>query len=78
MPGAAASCETSQSTLHLFRGDAQHTGGNQHRAARVLGVARHTLRTKRRDLGLRVTHAVEGDEPPAIGSAIVPANRAWR
>src|SRR4051794_18461038 len=39
-----------------------YTGGNQHQAARLLGIARQTLRTKLRDLGLHVTHAVEADE----------------
>jgi two-component system nitrogen regulation response regulator GlnG len=37
----------------------ENTGGNQHRAARLLGIARQTLRQKLRDLGLRLTHAVE-------------------
>jgi two-component system nitrogen regulation response regulator GlnG len=40
----------------------EYTGGNQHQAARLLGIARQTLRQKLRDLGLHVTHAVEGDE----------------
>jgi len=38
------------------------TAGNQHQAARLLGIARQTLRGKLRDLGLHVTHAVEADE----------------
>jgi two-component system nitrogen regulation response regulator GlnG len=37
----------------------QFTRGNQHQAARLLGVARQTLRIKLRDLGLQVTHSVE-------------------
>ena len=37
------------------------TGGNQHHAARLLGIARQTLRTKLRDLGLYVTHSVGSD-----------------
>jgi two-component system nitrogen regulation response regulator GlnG len=43
-----------------------YTGGNQHQAARLLGIARQTLRQKLRDLGLHVTHSVEADEddPP--------------
>jgi two-component system nitrogen regulation response regulator GlnG len=43
-----------------------YTGGNQHRAALLLGIARKTLRQKLRDLGLHVTHSVEadGDDPP--------------
>ena len=32
----------------------RHTGGNQLRAARVLGITRGSLRTKLRELGLRV------------------------
>jgi two-component system nitrogen regulation response regulator GlnG len=39
-----------------------YTGGNQHRAARLLGIARKTLRTKFQDLGLRVAHSVEADD----------------
>jgi two-component system nitrogen regulation response regulator GlnG len=40
----------------------KYTGGNQHQAARLLGIARQTLRQKLRDLGLHVTHSVEADE----------------
>jgi DNA-binding NtrC family response regulator len=40
----------------------EFTGGNQHQAARLLGIARQTLRTKLRDLGLHVTHAVESED----------------
>jgi two-component system nitrogen regulation response regulator GlnG len=40
----------------------EYTGGNQHQAARLLGIARQTLRLKLRDLGLRVPQAVEADE----------------
>jgi two-component system nitrogen regulation response regulator GlnG len=39
-----------------------YTGGNQHQAARLLGIARQTLRQKLRDLGLHVSHSVEADE----------------
>jgi two-component system nitrogen regulation response regulator GlnG len=44
----------------------EYTGGNQHRAALLLGIAWKTLRQKLRDLGLHVTHSVEadGDDPP--------------
>jgi two-component system nitrogen regulation response regulator GlnG len=42
----------------------EYTGGNQHHAARLLGIARQTLRQKLRDLGLHVTHAVEADDDP--------------
>ena len=40
----------------------EYTEGNQHRAARLLGIARQTLRLKLRDLGLHVTRSVEADE----------------
>jgi nitrogen regulation protein NR(I) len=40
----------------------EHTGGNQHQAARLLGIARQTLRVKLRDLGLHVSHSVEAEE----------------
>jgi DNA-binding NtrC family response regulator len=40
----------------------EYTGGNQHQAARLLGIARQTLRFKLRDLGLHVTHSVESEE----------------
>jgi two-component system nitrogen regulation response regulator GlnG len=40
----------------------EYTGGNQNQAARLLGIARQTLRMKLRDLGLHVTHSVETDE----------------
>jgi two-component system nitrogen regulation response regulator GlnG len=39
----------------------EYTGGNQNRAACLLGIARQTLRTKLHDLGLHVAHAVEAD-----------------
>jgi two-component system nitrogen regulation response regulator GlnG len=38
-----------------------YTGGNQLRAALLLGIARRTLRQKLTDLGLHVTRAVEAD-----------------
>jgi two-component system nitrogen regulation response regulator GlnG len=40
----------------------EYTGGNQFQAARLLGIARQTLRQKIRDLGLRVTRSLEADE----------------
>jgi DNA-binding protein Fis len=43
----------------------EYTGGKQHHAARLLGIARQTLRQKLRDLGLHVTHFVETDEDNA-------------
>ena len=39
-----------------------YTGGNQHQAARLLGMARQTLRKKLRELGLQVAHSVEARE----------------
>jgi two-component system nitrogen regulation response regulator GlnG len=44
----------------------EYTHGNQHQAARLLGIARQTLRLKLRDLGLHVTHSLEadGDDQP--------------
>jgi two-component system nitrogen regulation response regulator GlnG len=40
----------------------EYTGGNQLQAARLLGIARQTLRMKLRDLGLHVAHSVEADD----------------
>jgi DNA-binding NtrC family response regulator len=40
----------------------EYTGGSQHQAARLLGIARQTLRLKLRDLGIRVTQAVESED----------------
>jgi two-component system nitrogen regulation response regulator GlnG len=40
----------------------EYTGGNQHQAARLLGIARQTLRQKLRDLGLHVRYSVEADK----------------
>src|SRR5262245_5634466 len=40
----------------------EHTGGNQARAAVLLGIARHTLRTKLGELGLQVTCSVRAGE----------------
>ena len=40
----------------------KYTDGNQHQAARLLGVARQTLRQKLRELGLQVTHSIEANE----------------
>ena len=42
------------------------TGGNQLRAARILGIARRTLRLRLRELGLSVTKSVEEDEDDAL------------
>jgi DNA-binding NtrC family response regulator len=40
----------------------EYTGGNQHRAALLLGIARQTLRAKLRDLGLHMARSVEANE----------------
>jgi two-component system nitrogen regulation response regulator GlnG len=40
----------------------EYTGGSQHKAARILGIARQTLRLKLRDLGLHVAQSVEADD----------------
>ena len=40
----------------------EHTGGNQARAAVLLGIARRTLRTKLGELGLQVTRSVGAGE----------------
>ena len=43
----------------------RHANGNQHQAARILGIARQTLRQKLRNLGLSTTSAVESDDADA-------------
>jgi two-component system nitrogen regulation response regulator GlnG len=40
----------------------EYTGGNRARSALLLGIARRTLKTKLRELGLRVTHSEESDD----------------
>jgi DNA-binding protein Fis len=40
----------------------EYTAGSQNQAARLLGIARQTLRLKLRELGLSVTHSIEADE----------------
>jgi two-component system nitrogen regulation response regulator GlnG len=40
----------------------EYTGGNQQRAARLLGIARRTLRIKLQEVGLHVAHSVEANE----------------
>jgi two-component system nitrogen regulation response regulator GlnG len=40
----------------------QHTGGNQVQAARMLGITRGSLRTKIRDLGIRIDRSITSDE----------------
>jgi DNA-binding NtrC family response regulator len=39
----------------------EYTGGSQHRAAKLLGIARQTLRLRLRELGIRVTQSVEAE-----------------
>jgi DNA-binding NtrC family response regulator len=44
----------------------EFTGGNQHQAARLLGIARQTLRVKLRDLGMTISLSVDaGEDDPA-------------
>jgi two-component system nitrogen regulation response regulator GlnG len=43
----------------------EHADGSQHRAARLLGIARQTLRLKLRELGLHVARSVEAASPEA-------------
>jgi DNA-binding NtrC family response regulator len=40
----------------------EYTRGNQHQAARLLGIARQTLRLKLRELGLQITRSVDADD----------------
>jgi two-component system nitrogen regulation response regulator GlnG len=40
----------------------EYAGGNQHRAALLLGIARQTLRAKLRDLGLLPAHSADANE----------------
>jgi DNA-binding NtrC family response regulator len=43
----------------------EHTGGSQHQAARLLGIARQTLRTKLRDLGPSAPRSREAEKEPS-------------
>ena len=47
---------------HLLNQILEHTGGSQVQAAKLLGIARQTLRTKLRELNIQVTRSVEMDE----------------
>jgi DNA-binding NtrC family response regulator len=47
----------------LLRQVLEYTDGNQHRAARLLGIARQTLRLRLRELGLHVARSVEVATP---------------
>ncbi len=40
----------------------RHTGGNQLQAARILGITRGSLRTKIRDLGIRIDRTITGSD----------------
>jgi two-component system nitrogen regulation response regulator GlnG len=40
----------------------RHTAGNQLRASKILGITRGSLRTKIRDLGIRIDRTITGDE----------------
>ena len=40
----------------------RHTGGNQLQAAKILGITRGSLRTKIRDLGIRIDRTVSGGD----------------
>ncbi|PQO33687.1 sigma-54-dependent transcriptional regulator [Blastopirellula marina] len=40
----------------------EHTGGSQHKAAKILGIARQTLRGKLKDLGIHLSMSVENEE----------------
>ncbi|HWG44922.1 MAG TPA: sigma-54 dependent transcriptional regulator [Gemmataceae bacterium] len=42
----------------------RHTGGNQLQAAKILGITRGSLRTKIRDLGIRIDRTITGGEEP--------------
>jgi two-component system nitrogen regulation response regulator GlnG len=47
---------------HLLTRVLRHTNGNQVRAARLLGITRGSLRTKVRELGIRIDRTVSGGE----------------
>ncbi|MCI0455613.1 MAG: sigma-54 dependent transcriptional regulator [Gemmataceae bacterium] len=47
---------------HLLRRVLEHTGGNQVRAARILGITRGSLRTKIRALGITIGRSVTTEE----------------
>ena len=51
----------------------EYTDGNQHRAARLLGIARQTLRLRLRELGLHVARSVEA-APPGKGWDDAPSS----
>ncbi len=47
---------------HLLRRVLEHTGGNQVKAARILGITRGSLRTKIRALGITIGRSVTTEE----------------
>ena len=53
----------------------QYTQGSQHQAARLLGIARQTLRLKFRELGLQVARTVEAETDNPVQSFITDAHR---
>ena len=52
----------SQVDRFLLTSVLEYTEGSQHQAARLLGIARQTLRVKLRDLGLHMAQSVEADD----------------
>ena len=56
---AQAHCEADRVILTRVL---EYTNGNHRHAARLLGIARQTMRAKFRALGLRVTHSVGSDD----------------
>jgi two-component system nitrogen regulation response regulator GlnG len=53
-----------QLEVSLLRQVLEHTGANQVQAARILGIARNSLRKKMTQLGITVDHVVEADDAP--------------
>ena len=74
---------TARSTAFLLTRVLEDTGGNQHQAARLLGIARETLRRKLRELGLHVTRparvrrrlSVLNEIPPTYPRALRASGR---
>jgi len=53
----------------------QYTRGSQHQAARLLGIARQTLRLKFRELGLQVARSVEAEVDDSAQDLIADSHR---